>query len=79
VKIETHKPYSSGLGYYVAELEELGTINDPWYPDIDEWCENTFGQQDLWGEEPQTGWKRMGNKYFFVQEDKLSWFLIKWL
>jgi len=83
VKIETHKPEYAGLGYYVAELEELDTPDDiwgiHWYTDIDKWCESTFGQQDIWGEEPVTGWKRIRNKYVFVKEDQLSWFLIRWL
>lgn len=86
MKIEVHKPHEAGYGYYVAEMEEPRgdeLINDAWgfnwFPDIDAWCESTFGQQDYWGEEPQNGWKRMRNKYYFTNEDKLSWFLIKWL
>ena len=83
MKIETHKPETTGMGYYVAELLELDTENDPWgrtwYPEIDAWCTDTFGQQDAWGEEPNTGWKCLRNKYFFVKEDQLSWFLIRWL
>jgi hypothetical protein len=84
MKIETQKPAEDGMGYYVAELEEpADSGKDPWgaewYRDIDEWCKTTFGHQDLWGEEPCTGWKRMRNKYFFVDEDKLAWFLLRWL
>lgn len=83
MKIETHKPESAGLGYYAAELEEINTPDDiwghKWYPDIDTWCEDTFGQQDLWGEAPVTGWKRIRNTYFFVKEEQLAWFLIRWL
>lgn len=85
MKIETQKPDSGGLGYFVAELEEPAWIDIDdiwglrWFPEIDEWCENTFGPQDLWGEEPVSGWKRMRTKYVFVKEDQLSWFLIKWL
>lgn len=83
MKIETLKPDASGAGYFVAELEEPELADDPWgykwFPEIDKWCEETFGQQDLWGEDPQTGWKRMRNKYFFTEEDKLTWFMIRWL
>lgn len=82
MKIEIHKSDSTGLGYYAAELEEVDNSYDiwgiDWYPDIDQWCKDTFGQQDFWGEEPVTGWKRMRNKYFFVKEDQLAWFLIRW-
>jgi hypothetical protein len=83
MKIETHKAHATGMGYHVAELEEPWPDSDSWglhwYPDIDKWCEDTFGPQDLWGEKSVTGWKRMRNKYFFVEETTLSWFLIKWL
>ncbi len=84
MKIEILRPDAGGMGYYVAELEEPETQNkDPWgvtwFADIDKWCESTFGNQDSWGAEPDTGWKRMRNKYFFVEESQLSWFLIKWL
>jgi hypothetical protein len=83
VKIETTKPGSGGFGYYTAELEEPTIQEDiwgvKWFPEIDKWCEETFGPQDLWGEEPVNGWKRMRNKYFFVDDSQLTWFLIKWL
>jgi hypothetical protein len=82
MKIET----SSLQGdYYIAELPEVPTVphnNDPWfhesYTDIDQWCEETFGSQDFWGEEPVTGWKRMRNKYYFVDQSKLNWFVLRW-
>jgi len=70
--------------YYIAELEEP-TQSRPedlwgfeWYPEIDEWCENTFGPQDFWGEEPVNGWKRMRNKYVFTYKDQLTCFVIRW-
>jgi hypothetical protein len=64
-------------GYHIAELE----LPDAWplLPRIDEWCEQTFGAQDIWGEDPVTGWKRMRNKYFFTDEAKLNWFILRWL
>lgn len=72
-------------GYYIAELEfpTPGKLaKDPyghgWYPDIDAWCESTFGEMDLWGDEPQTGWKRMRSKYFFTDQKKLEWFVMRW-
>ncbi len=80
MKIENY----TAAGYCVAELEEPDSVaSDPWgiewYPDIADWCERTFGHQDLWGEEPVTGWKRMRTKYCFVEKDKLTLFLIRWL
>jgi hypothetical protein len=71
-------------GYYIAELElpthlvSLGTWGKDWYPDIDRWCEETFGVSDIWGENPVNGWKRMRNKYFFTDEAKLNWFVTRW-
>lgn len=72
-------------GYYIAELDlpAPGEVaKDPygsyWYPDIDAWCESTFGEMDLWGDEPQTGWKRMRNKYFFTEEKLMSMFVLRW-
>lgn len=79
--IKVLTPDTGGVGYYVAELDEpypLPCIWETWYPDVDEWCENTYGEEDMWGSPPLSGWKRMRNKYFFVEGDKLSWFLIKW-
>lgn len=71
-------------GYFIAELDEpqwrpeLNLWGTGWYPEIDSWCENTFGPGDLWGEEPQTGWKRMRNKFYFTEEQKLEWFVMRW-
>jgi hypothetical protein len=68
-------------GYYVAELEEPHPAlpwGQDWYPEIDQWCNETFGSEDLWGENPVNGWKRMRDKYFFIDEAKLSWFVLRW-
>jgi len=71
-------------GYYTAELDEppwrpeMNFWGQDWYPNIDTWCEEVFGKGDLWGEEPVTGWKRMRNKYFFTDEKKLNWFVMRW-
>jgi hypothetical protein len=68
--------------YYIAELDEPLPLRDPWgrhwYPEIDEWCKQTFGVQDIWGESPVKGWKRMRNKYFFTDQAKLNWFITRW-
>jgi hypothetical protein len=78
-----HTEYTTG--YYIAELvypNPTEVADDPygldWYPDIDEWCEGTFGESDGWGEEPLNGWKRMRNRYFFTDEAKLNWFVTRW-
>lgn len=70
--------------YRIVELEEpewVSSIN-PWhhydYKDVNAWCEQTFGPQDAWGAEPVSGWKSMRNRYYFVGEDKLNWFLLRW-
>jgi hypothetical protein len=71
-------------GYYIAELDApewhpgLNPWGGDWYPDIDIWCIQTFGKSDLWGEEPVTGWKRMQNKFFFTEENKLMLFVLRW-
>lgn len=86
MKIDIGKPDDTGWGYYVAELEipeitenHWDVYGSTWYHEIDQWCEDTFGVQDCWGEDSVSGWKRMRNKYFFVDKEKLSWFLIRWL
>lgn len=82
MRIELLNPDNGGAGYYVAQLEEPDTSpiwGWDWYPDIDIWCETTFGQEDLWGQEPLSGWKRMRNKYFFVEENQLTCFILRWL
>ena len=57
-------------------------IDDPygvhWYPEIDQWCENTFGRSDIWGLAPVTGWKRMLNKYYFTSEGLRELFVLRW-
>ena len=68
--------------YYVAELDEPDEWGNgwghEWFPEIDEWCTNTFGESDLWGEEPKTGWKRMRARYCFTEEKTREWFILKW-
>ena len=49
-----------------------------WFPEIDQWCIDSFGEQDIWGEEPVNGWKRMRNKWYFIDESMLSMFMLKW-
>lgn len=80
MNIETY--YNAG--YYIAELEEpkMQDILDiwglSWFSQCDEWCTESFGDSDIWGTEPVTGWKRMRNKYYFTEEKQLNWFVIKW-
>ena len=76
---------SYSTGYYIAELEYPSpkeVAEDPygmyWYPDVDDWCEETFGVTDIWGNNPVTGWKRLREKYFFTDEAKLNWFKLRW-
>jgi hypothetical protein len=70
--------------YYIAKLDEpnwyvgFDAWGGDWYPDIDIWCIQTFGKSDLWGEEPQTGWKRMRNKYCFTDKAKRELFILRW-
>lgn len=69
--------------YFIASLDEADLPkDDPWYRDdfcgADAWCTDRFGPQDLWGEPPVTGWKRMRNKYFFTKEDQLTFFVLYW-
>jgi hypothetical protein len=73
-----------GPGYYhIVELEDpINNGQDLWYfddyKDTDEWCKQTFGLHDMWGAPPVTGWKRMRNRYYFVDAGKLSWFVMRW-
>ena len=81
MKLEIVEHY--GGDYHVVELEDpIDNGHDLWYfegyKDTDVWCEQTFGLQDLWGEPPVTGWKRMRNRYYFVGETKMSLFLMRW-
>jgi hypothetical protein len=68
--------------YFVVTLPEGITAGDPWgitwYPDIDSWCEQTYGTRDMWGEPPVNGWKRMRNKYYFTDDTKRLWFIMRW-
>ena len=81
MKLEIGKVY--GGDYYTVDLEESANVDcDPWYRyeyrDVDDWCEQTFGPQDIWGAEPVSGWKRMRNRYFFGGKDKLNLFVLRW-
>jgi hypothetical protein len=68
--------------YYTVTIDEDHQSGDTWYEhsfqDVDAWCGQTFGEQDLWGEDPKTGWKRMRNRYFFTDKNKRDWFVLKW-
>ena len=73
----------NGGNYHIVDLEEpQHASKDAWYSeeylDVDLWCEQTFGLQDVWGSEPVTGWKRIRNRYFFVDKNKLNWFVMRW-
>ena len=48
-----------------------------WFPEVDAWCYESFGAQDIWGEPVVNGWKRMRNKYFFRDEDMLTMFKLR--
>ena len=80
MNIETY--YNAG--YYVAELDEpeldsrMNMWGNYWFPEIDQWCEQVFGPSDVWGEEPVTGWKRMRNKFCFIEEKQREWFKLRW-
>ena len=70
--------------YYILEVyvtdamiaEDLWGLT--WFPEIEDWCTDSFGDQDIWGENPISGWKRMINRYFFTKEDMCSIFILKW-
>lgn len=69
--------------YHIVEVPDpINVGKDLWdnesYTATDLWCEQTFGPQDVWGSEPATGWKRMRNRYYFVDENKLDWFVLRW-
>jgi hypothetical protein len=81
MKLEIVERHDSG--YHIVELEDPADHGqDLWYfdeyLDIDAWCEQTFGPQDVWGREIESGWKRMRNRYYFVGEDRLNWFVMRW-
>ena len=73
---------SSDTGYYIVTVQEPLNNYDPWhyeaYHEVDNWCTQTFGKTDIWGEEPVTGWKRMRNSYFFLYESHLTLFKLRW-
>jgi hypothetical protein len=82
MQVELDNEYCA-VGYYIAVLEEpINSSHDLWYhesyKDTDEWCEQTFGAQDSWGENPVTGWKRMRNKYFFTTDASRGLFVLRW-
>lgn len=73
--------------YYVVTVERdeydwIFKINDgaigrePWAT-IDAWCEQTFGEQGVWGA-PPSKWKRMGPSYFFQLEQDRELFTLRW-
>ena len=68
-------------GYYIAVLPEP-VVYDPWgrqwFPEVDKWCTETFGATDSWGKDPVSGWKRIRNQYFFTDESKRTWFIVRW-
>ena len=76
------EPHYDEFLYYMITLNEPTDSKDPWfineYQDTDKWCEETFGAQDLWGQEPVTGWKRMRNRYYFVSESSRELFVLRW-
>lgn len=45
---------------------------------IEDWCEDVFGEQDIWGSDPVTGWKRMRNVFYFTQESARDMFVLRW-
>jgi hypothetical protein len=63
-------------GYFVAQVTL--DVNEVYLDDVDAWCEQTFGPQDVWGSAPVTGWKRMFWKYCFTDEEMLSMFVLRW-
>lgn len=68
--------------YYIAKVEmpvpPYSTWGEDWYPEIDAWCEETFGPSDLWGEAPVSGWKRMQHKFYFTDPADRDWFITRW-
>ena len=82
MKIEIEERTSE---YYVVTVERgeynwgflrNNSAREPWKT-IDTWCEQTFGEQGVWGAPPTT-WKRMGPKYFFQNERDRAWFALRW-
>ena len=52
------------LNYHIVEVESI-VFND--IKEIDNWCTETFGDEDAWGEPFITGWKRMQHRYYPYQ------------
>ena len=83
MKIEVCKSFGD---YYILKLERPAVpdraipdhFGHLWYPHIDQWCEEIFGPQDIWGGDPITGWKRMYSRYYFTKEEMLSAFILRW-
>jgi hypothetical protein len=76
--------YYINSGYYIAVVDDLdhhlpgyGWVHGG-FRETDAWCEQTFGPSDIWGDPPVTGWKRMFNKYYFVDQSTLNWFVMRW-
>ena len=68
--------------YFIVAILEDHLPVDPWYensfPEVDKWCKETFGMQDLWGGTPKSGWKRMRNSYYFTDNSLRSMFVLRW-
>lgn len=70
--------------YYILEIAvpvamlAIDPWGHEWFPEIDKWCNDSFGKQDMWGADPESGWKRMRNKYFFTAQDMCTMFVLKW-
>jgi len=56
--------------------EELSERYKLWL-EIDDWCEQTFGTQGMWGHNP-SAWKRMGPSYYFQHDKDREWFVLRW-
>lgn len=71
------------VDYYFAELGEFVApdrdifCNIPMKP-LEDWCESVFGEQDIWGSEPVSGWKRMRNTFYFTREELRDMFVLRW-
>lgn len=72
--------------YYVATVDRdkyiwslhdhTSSLYDTWFK-IDDWCEQTFGEQGMWGG-PNSTWKRMGPSYYFQHDKDRQWFFLRW-
>ncbi len=70
--------------YYIATVEReqyvwtLGVPDSPGlWTEIDTWCEQTFGEQGMWGG-PVSAWKRMGPSYYFQHIQDREMFVLRW-